>query len=52
MNHTDMAKIAYEKIMERGINKSPEWWAQGVTIAYEQYIGRRKPVSAVTANLV
>lgn len=42
LNHTDMAKVVYEIIMERGLSKSPEWWAQGVTVAYEKYIGRRK----------
>lgn len=42
LDHTDMAKITLDKIHERGKSKSPEWWAQGVTVAYEQYIGRRK----------
>lgn len=42
LNHTEMAKVAYEIIMERGASKSPEWWAQGVTVAYEQHIGRRQ----------
>ena len=42
LNHTQMAKIVHEKILAIGTSKSPEWWAQGVTVAYEQYIGRRK----------
>lgn len=43
LSHTDMARVVYEKIMEAGLSKSPEWWAQNVTVAYEQHIGRRKP---------
>jgi hypothetical protein len=39
LSHTDMAKVVYEKIMEVGLSKSPEWWAQGVTVAYEQHQG-------------
>lgn len=42
LNHTEMAKVALQKINERGSSKSPEWWAQGVTVAYEQHIGRRQ----------
>ena len=43
LSHTDMAKVAYEEIMKKGLAKSPEWWAQGVALAYEQHIGRRQP---------
>lgn len=43
LNHTEMAEKALAKILEIGKSKSPEWWAQGVTVAYEQHIGRRKP---------
>lgn len=43
LNHTEMAAKALDKILETGKSKSPEWWAQGVTVAYEQHIGRRKP---------
>lgn len=42
LDHTEMAKVALEKILEVGKSKSPEWWAQVITLAYEQYIGRRK----------
>lgn len=42
LNHTDMAKVVYAEIMRVGNSKSPEWWAQGVTVAYEQHIGRRQ----------
>lgn len=39
--HADIAgKIAKEL---QGAVDNPEWWAQGVTIAYEQHIGRREP---------
>lgn len=43
LDHTAIAKLALEKIREAGKSKSPEWWAQGVTVAYEQYIERRLP---------
>ena len=43
LNHAAMAKLVLEKINQAGASKSPEWWAQGVTIAYEQHIGRRQP---------
>ncbi|MDO5665209.1 MAG: hypothetical protein Q4G63_08145 [Bacteroidia bacterium] len=43
LDHTAMAVKTLEKIREIGKSKSPEWWAQGVAVAYEQYIGRRKP---------
>lgn len=42
LSHPDMAKVALATIVERGTSKSPEWWAQGVTVAFEQHIGRRK----------
>lgn len=42
LNHTYMAEVVLEKIRAVGVSKSPEWWAQGVTVAYEQHIGRRK----------
>ena len=42
LEHAELAKVALEKINQRGDSKNPEWWAQGVTIAYEQHIGRRQ----------
>jgi hypothetical protein len=42
LDHTEMAKVAYKEIVRRGKSKSPEWWAQGATVAYEQHIGRRQ----------
>lgn len=42
LDHAEMAKVVLSKINEVGQSTSPEWWAQGVTVAYEQYIGRRK----------
>lgn len=36
-----MAKEALELIVAEGTSQSPEWWAQGVTVAFEQHIGRR-----------
>lgn len=42
LNHKDMAQVALAAIVERGKSTSPEWWAQGVTVAFEQHIGRRK----------
>lgn len=42
LDHTAMAKQALKKIQSVGVSKSPEWWAQSVTIAYERYIGRRQ----------
>lgn len=50
LDHTDMAKLVYEEIMRAGKAKSPEWWAQGVTVAYEQYMGRRQPGQTCDGN--
>lgn len=36
LSHDEIAK----RVNREGAN---EWWSQGVTVAYEQYIGRRKP---------
>lgn len=41
LDHTAMAKHALEHILAEGSSSSPEWWAQGATVAYEQHIGRR-----------
>ena len=43
LSHGEIAKIALEHIEAKGVSKSPGWWAQGVTVAFEQHIGRRKP---------
>lgn len=43
LNHTEMAKLVHAEIVRIGRAKSPDWWAQGVTVAYEYTIGRRKP---------
>lgn len=42
LDHSAMAKLVYAEILKVGESKSPEWWAQGVTVAYEQHIGRRQ----------
>lgn len=39
--HPEIVKIVHEKI-EKTIEKAG-WWAQGITVAYEQTIGRRVP---------
>lgn len=41
LSHPDIVKIVYKKI-EKTVEK-PGWWAQGITVAYEQTIGRRVP---------
>ena len=43
LDHTALAQAALARILEVGASKSPEWWAQGVAVAYEQRIGRRVP---------
>lgn len=40
LTHKEIAEIAHEKIKKL---ESSNWWAQSVTVAYEQYIGRRQP---------
>lgn len=50
LNHTDMARLVHAEIVRVGKSKSPEWWAQGVTVAYEQYIGRRAPGQTCDGN--
>lgn len=37
LNHTEIAK----RIMATGLTNG--WWSQGITVAYEQHIGRRAP---------
>lgn len=41
LDHTEMARVVLDRILTHGDSSSPEWWAQGVTVAYEQHIGRR-----------
>jgi hypothetical protein len=43
LNHAELATMALERIIETGKSSSPEWWAQGVAVAFEQHIGRRLP---------
>ena len=43
LDHTQMAKLALDHMLDAGDSTSPEWWAQGVAVAYEQHIGRRVP---------
>ena len=41
MPHPDIAKLVHETLS--GVVDNPGWWAQNVTVAYEQHIGRRAP---------
>jgi len=41
LNHTEIAEKVREKL--EGRIESAGWWSQGVTVAYEQHIGRREP---------
>lgn len=49
LNEAGAADLAHPEIAElihgalKGKIDSPGWWAQNVTVAYEQHIGRRKP---------
>jgi len=40
LSHTEIAKRVHDKLKGR---ESSSWWAQSITVAYEQHIGRRKP---------
>ena len=42
LNHTRIAELVYTNLSGGKID-SPSWWAQGITVAYEQSIGRRMP---------
>lgn len=44
-SHGDIAALALARMREPGAPAvdNPEWWAQSVTVAYEQHIGRRMP---------
>jgi hypothetical protein len=44
MGHTQIARHLTEQLT--GVVANPEWWAQSVTVAYEQHIGARRPGQA------
>lgn len=46
--HSEIAKAALEAMPDGVTN--PEWWAQGVAIAYEQHIGVRIPGQSSTGT--
>lgn len=39
--HAEIARLVNKRL--EGLSRSPGWWAQGITVAYEQHIGRRVP---------
>lgn len=39
MPHPEIVKLVYAEIEK--MTDKPGWWAQGITVAYEQHIGRR-----------
>lgn len=41
LSHPEIAKRVSAEL--EGVSENPGWWAQNVTVAYEQYIGRRAP---------
>lgn len=41
LDHHDIALRVHEEL--EGTIDRPSWWAQAVTVTYEQYIGRRIP---------
>jgi len=41
MTHTELARKLYDQL--DGKLENHGWWAQGITVAYEQYIGKRIP---------
>lgn len=42
LSHAALAAAAKERLHELNV-ESPDWWAQGIAVAFEQAIGRRKP---------
>ena len=44
LNHTQIAQRVVTELegLEPGVD-NPAWWAQGITVAYEQQSGRRQP---------
>ncbi|MCL1897722.1 MAG: hypothetical protein FWG16_02720, partial [Micrococcales bacterium] len=43
LGHQAMAQLASQHITQVGLPANAAWWAQGVTRAFEQVIGRRQP---------
>ena len=41
LSHSEIANHVHSKL--DGTIENPGWWAQNITVAYEQHIGRRKP---------
>lgn len=41
LSHQKIAELVFSKIENKV--ESAEWWSQGITVAYEQEIGRRMP---------
>jgi len=41
MTHKDLARTLYDQL--DGVVENHGWWAQGITVAYEQHIGKRVP---------
>lgn len=41
LTHTEIARLVHERL--DGQVESPGWWAQSITVAYEQASGRRAP---------
>jgi hypothetical protein len=41
LSHLELSKLVEAEL--QGVVDSPSWWAQSVTVAYEQAIGRRVP---------
>lgn len=41
LSHTDLARKLYDQLDGKLDNHG--WWAQGITVAYEQHIGKRVP---------
>lgn len=42
LTHTELAKLVNNELAGVAVD-SPAWWAQGITVAYEQHIGKRVP---------
>lgn len=41
LSHTELARRLYDQL--DGILENHGWWAQGITVAYEQHTGKRVP---------
>lgn len=41
LTHQDLARHAHGQLLQ--VHPNAGWWAQNVTVAYEQHIGRRQP---------